>query len=183
MFLMLHGCRPGEARALKAKRVALGTMSVEIRETYSGKEIRPRRKGKRSKPYSLPIHPEMTDFFTDRVKNSLPEAFIFTNPRNGLPYSMSALGRLWASVRDKMNLSKDLRLYDLTRHSVGSQLCSTGVGLEAIRDILGHSSSRTTERYVHHEKLEMKRGVLSRLSLKGEPGGVIDIKRPAYRSG
>lgn len=182
-FLMLHGCRPAEARALTVKRVDLRTMSIEIRDTFSGKVLRPRRKGKKSKPYVLPIHPEMDEYFIQRVNGNHPEAFVFTNPRNGLPYSGSALNRLWNNVRTKMNLSKDLRLYDSTRHSVGSLLSAQGESDDKIRDILGHSSAKMTERYIHHDKLAEKRATLAKLSLKGKKAKIIDIKRPKEASG
>lgn len=42
------------------------------------------------------------------------------------------------------------------------------------------NSTRTTERYVHHDKLEQKRANLAKLSLKGK---VIKIKRPKEGSG
>jgi integrase len=182
-FLMLSGCRPGEARALRVKRVDLRTMSIEIRDTFSGGEIRPRRKGRNARPNIIPIHPEMQEYLVNKVNSSLPEAFVLTNPRTGGPYTMSALNRLWDSIRTKLDLSADLKLYDSSRHSVGSQLGSMGASLHEIRDILGHSSTRMTERYVHHDKLEQKRATLAKLSLKTKPVEVVEIKRRSKASG
>jgi hypothetical protein len=44
-FLMLHGCRPAEARALKVKDVDLTSRAVSICATFSGNVFRERRKG------------------------------------------------------------------------------------------------------------------------------------------
>jgi integrase len=55
-FLMLHGCRPGEARALKVKNVDIKKGIIRIKSTFSGKEIRDRRKGRGAKPLEIPIH-------------------------------------------------------------------------------------------------------------------------------
>ena len=84
-FLMLHGCRPGEARALRVADVNIEAQSITIKSTFSKNALRQRRKGKKSKPYVIAIHPEMVDFFIKRVRNH-PEAFIFINPRTGGPY-------------------------------------------------------------------------------------------------
>jgi integrase len=43
-----------------------------------------------------------------------------------------------------------VRFHDL-RHSCASLLVNMGVPLEVIRDILGHTTVKTTERYAHLE--------------------------------
>ncbi len=85
-FLMLHGCRPGETRALKCKNVDLVHGLITIAATFSKNVYRPRRKGKRAKPYNIPLHPEMREYAADRVSNSHPESFLFPDPGTGRPY-------------------------------------------------------------------------------------------------
>jgi site-specific recombinase XerD len=95
----------------------------------------------------------------------LPEAWLFPNPRTGQAYSEQAIRRLWDGVREKAGISKELRLYDATRHSVASQLLNAGVSLGKIREVLGHSDIRTTQRYAHGQ-VESLRADLQKLSLK-----------------
>lgn len=66
-FLMLHGCRPSEARALKCKNVDIANKAIIISSTFSKSVYRERRKGKKSKPYCIPIHPESFDYIFDSI--------------------------------------------------------------------------------------------------------------------
>ena len=68
-------------------------------------------------------------------------------------------------MREKAAISKELRLYDATRHSVASQLLNAGVSLGKIREVLGHSDIRTTQRYAHGQ-VESLRADLQKLSLE-----------------
>ncbi|ODS34502.1 MAG: Phage integrase family protein [Candidatus Scalindua rubra] len=63
-FLMLSGCRPGEARALKCKDVDLEHGLITISATFSDTVYRQKRKGKRSKKAIIPIHQEIFEFRT-----------------------------------------------------------------------------------------------------------------------
>ncbi len=49
-------------------------------------------------------------------------------------------------AREKAGI--DVNFHDL-RHSCASLLINMGVSLDVIRDILGHASVKTTERYAH----------------------------------
>ena len=164
-FLMLHGCRPSEARALKVKNVDLEAQSLTISATFSAGVYREKRKGRRSKPVTIPIHPEMLEYVANKVANSLPEAFLFINPRTGKHYSPWSLVRIWRDVRRKANIDPNLRLYDATRHSFASQLVNSGTSLFKVSKLLGHSSTKMTEKYAH-QNIESLRTDIQKLSLK-----------------
>ena len=163
-FSMLHGIRPGESRALKVKHVNLERESLLINSTFSGKFIREKRKGRGAKAVEIPIHPEMLNYFVDRVRNNLPEAFIFVHARTGRPYTASRIGKIWSKVRKKLNMPKTIRFYDITRHSVASQLADKNVSSFLIKNLLGHSTITTTEKYMH-KNINGMRTAISLLSL------------------
>ncbi|MDR4498447.1 MAG: site-specific integrase [Candidatus Scalindua sp.] len=163
-FLMLSGCRPGEARALKCKDVDLERQFITISATFSKSVYRQRRKGQGSKSFVIPIHPEIFDYIKARVENNLPEAFVFTHGK-GLHYSKSKINRVWNLARDKAGLDKSIRLYDATRHSFASQLANIGISSEKVSRLLGHSSTKMTQRYIHHDIDKLKIDVNS-ISLK-----------------
>ncbi len=166
IFLMLHGCRPGEARALKCKDVDLKAQTITISTTFSLNIYREKRKGRRSRPVTIPIHPEMLKFITEQVKNNLPEAFLFINKRNGKPYSDNKVFRMWDDIRTKAKINKELRLYDATRHSFASQLVNSGTTLFHVSKLLGHSSTKMTEKYAH-SNIEKLKTEIAKISLKG----------------
>jgi len=179
-FLALHGCRPGEARALQCKDVNLDERTIKISKTFSGKEIRNRRKsGKKNasnKEIIIPIHDEMHEYISKRVKSNLPDAYLFINPRRGKPYSMSSVRRIWERVRDKAGLTdKKLKLYGATRHSLASQLANTGASQFIISKTLGHSDIRTSQKYMHADA-EAVRYVTSKISMK-KPAEIIPIRK------
>jgi len=62
-FLILHGCRPREARALKCKDVDLEHGSITISATFSGRKYCTRRKGRGARVAVIPLHLEMKEFF------------------------------------------------------------------------------------------------------------------------
>lgn len=174
-FLFLHGCRPSEARALRCKHVDLRTNTITITATFSKYEYREKRKGKRSKPATIPIHPELLDFIANRVKNNLPEAFVFVNPRTGNHYGRNTIQNFWSSFREKLGLPTSFRFYDASRHSAGSQMAAAGVPIYTISKLLGHSSVKMTERFYVHPELENMRTSMATLTLK-KPAAIVEIK-------
>ena len=162
--LMLNGYRPGEARALKCRNVDLSNQTITISATFSGNVYRMKRKGKKSKPVIIPIHTEMLDYISQRVKNSHTEAWLFPN-KKGTHYSGNRMRRIWDIVRKGAGIDKkDIRLYDATRHSFASQLINSNTSLSKVSRLLGHSSSKMTEKYSHHD-IESLRADVQKLSL------------------
>ncbi len=164
-FLMLSGCRPGEARALKCRDVDLDQGIINISSTFSGRVYREKRKGRNSKSVVIPIHPEILHYIKSRVESNLSGAYLFINLKTGLYYSENKLRKIWNRVRERVELDKSIRLYDATRHSFASQLINKGVPLLSVSRLLGHSSTKMTERYAHSDLGRLKIDI-SNLSLK-----------------
>ncbi len=163
-FLMLHGCRPSEARALKCKNVDLQNHTITISATFSGSIYREKRKGKKSRFITIPIHSELYGYIADRVENNLPEAFIFVNPNTGKFYCENSLRIIWNMIRKEAGIDNSLRLYDATRHSFASNLVNSGSTIYKVSKLLGHSSVKMTEKYAH-SNIESLRIDIQKLSL------------------
>lgn len=163
-FLVLQGCRPSEARALKCKNVNLQSNELTIAATFSGIVYREKRKGRRSRPVTIPIHPEVYQYIARRVKNNLPEAFLFTNAYTGRHYGKNSLQRMWSRVRTRAGIDKEVRLYDLTRHSFASNHLNNGTAIYKVSKLMGHSSVKMTEKYGHLD-IEGLRVEVEKLSL------------------
>ncbi len=175
-FLMLHGIRPGEARALKCKDIDIEGMTIIVHATFSEETRMPRRKGKKAKPLYAPIHPEALEYLKARKAEALDEAWVFPNPRTGDHYTQSAMQRLWGNVRRELKVS-GIRLYDASRHSYASQLVAQGVSIHKVKELLGHSSVKTTDDIYAHADLESLRMEIGKVSLK-----VVPLKRVSRKS-
>ena len=57
------------------------------------------------------------------------------------------LGNQWRRIRHRAGLP-EMRLHDL-RHSYASFLVNQGVSLFVVQQLLGHTQTRTTQRYAH----------------------------------
>jgi integrase len=81
------------------------------------------------------------------VLENLPRVgkFVIAGTDNDKP--RADLQRPWALVSERADLA-GLRLHDL-RHSFASIGAGSGFGLPVIGKLLGHSNSKTTERYAH----------------------------------
>lgn len=163
-FLMLSGCRPGEARALRCKDVNLELGTITISATFSNGIYREKRKGRSARNATIPIHPEIFGYIKNRVENNLPNNYVFINNRNNKYYSEDVLKKIWKKIKEKVGLPEDVRLYDATRHSFASQLINQGVSLINVSRLLGHSSVKMTEKYAHSDIGKLKIDV-SNLSL------------------
>ena len=172
-FLMLSGCRPSEARALKCKDIDLERGLATISATFSDTVYRKKRKGHGAKAVTIPIHQEIFGHIKHRVQNNMPEAFVFVT-MTGIHYSESRLQRLWSDVRDKAGLDKGVRLYDAARHSFASQLINSGVSVYSVSHLLGHSNIKTTEKYLHSD-VEKLRIDVSSLSLEEKSIKLVNV--------
>ena len=181
-FLFLSGCRPAEARALKVKDVDLQNGTVTIRTTFSKNIERPHRKGKKSPSIVIPIHPELLPVLEQTIQGKTPEAYVFINPRAQRPYSQDALKRIWNNVRKKINLDKSFRLYDATRHSLASNLVNLNVPISKISRLLGHTNTRTTEKYAHVD-IQSLRKDLEKVSIIKMPAREREGKKQVEREG
>ena len=60
------------------------------------------------------------------------------------------VNRAWDSVREDMRLTNDPQFVPhALRHTCASRLVQRGVGLYTIKEVLGHSTIKVTERYAH----------------------------------
>jgi len=82
----------------------------------------------------------------------------------GRPSCLVTIRHHFTTAKEIAGITRRVRLHDL-RHTFASRLASAGVSLQVIAKALGHSSTRTTERYARPDADAM-RAVLDALDGK-----------------
>lgn len=130
---MLTGCRRGEVCKIKAEHIQGDVLRIPAGNT---KTLRYRE---------VPIVPALRPWLTQ-----LPLTIGFEGVKSG-----------FRRAREKVGMP-EVHFHDL-RHSCATVLLQLGVELHVVREILGHTSVKTTERYAH-VMVEPQRAALEKLS-------------------
>jgi site-specific recombinase XerD len=113
-----------------------------------------RSKGKKDRYVML--SPMLLDVLRAYLKlyKPFPEKYLFEGMVKGKPMSSRTFQELFISACNKANIHKRVSFHSL-RHSFATHLLEKGVDIRYIKDLLGHFSIKTTERYLHvaREKL------------------------------
>jgi integrase len=126
-----------------------------------------RRKGRRREraPYYVPMSDDLAAVLR-ALPSRLKSPWVFPNmmgtgPEDGKHF----VGRVFTPALRKAKIH-DFRWKDL-RHTFASRLRKAGVDIQDIRDLLGHTSTRMTERYAHLAPGKLH-GVIQRLNRSDE---------------
>jgi integrase len=145
MFQACHGTRTGETRALQHQDIDLTNDSVTIRRAFSESELKEHTKTKKNR--TLPLDALWKEIYLSRPRPLDPRGFVFTN-RKGEPYSTTWMWQRWSEACKKAKVP-GLTLYAGTRHSLASQAANRGVSIYMIARFLGHTDTKTAQRYAH----------------------------------
>lgn len=159
-FCMFHGCRPGEARALKWNDIEEVVVEgerrtfVTIAASMDQDEYRPYTKTKRVRV--VPVHPDCV-----AELKTLPRAihndFVFVV--NGKPLRKEYVNLTWRRAAKRAGVT--VCCYEGTRHSWISQRLNDGASEALVREVAGHQSAKTMDRY-KHIKAESLRPLIER---------------------
>jgi len=107
--------------------------------------------------HDVPMNNRTRQILMDLVTKAQAKGyeFLFTNPKTEKPYT--TIKTAWSTACRLAGIT-DLRIHDL-RHTFGTRAADQGVPLSAIRDVMGHKSIKTTERYAHATDEAKRRAV------------------------
>lgn len=89
-----------------------------------------------------------------RQLESRPLHYLFEGDVPGLPYSSRSAQLIFHKARQMAGIQKEVSFHVL-RHSFATHLLEKGIDIRYIKDLLGHYSIKTTERYLHVKKDEL----------------------------
>lgn len=143
LIVALHtGMRRGEILRMKWEDIDFDAREIRVQKTKTG---RPRLIDINSTLYN--------ELRTLRKLSDNP--YLFINPKTGKPYTK--LQKSFDRARKRAGID-DLRFHDL-RHTFASRLIVRGVDIIRVKDFLGHTSVKTTERYTHSSREERKEAI------------------------
>lgn len=130
------GLRCGELLALKPEHIDSKRNIVLIKNA----------KGKKDR--IVPLSLKILDILRGYYKLYRPEVFLFEGQIKGKAYDSRSLQQVLKQAVSKAGIKKNVTLHWL-RHSYATHLLESGTDLRYIQELLGHSSSKTTEIYTH----------------------------------
>lgn len=136
------GLRVSEVAHLKIKDVDSGRMQLFIEKA----------KGKKDRYVGLSIL--LLDVLRAYLKSChpIPAKYVFENPQKpGEAYSVRSAQQIFQDAKEKAKINKDVGIHSL-RHSFATHLLEKGIDIRYIKDLLGHLSIKTTEKYLHVKK-------------------------------
>lgn len=182
-ILCIFCIRPCELRALKWCDVDLKNHVLHIRRHFSGKKIMEGRKSQNIHGEYCELH--LPFFEIPGLRNPLEiffelnftkdDDFIFKSESgNALP--ISDLYKHWIKAQKDLGLERIVDLYEGTKHAGASAMVQAGVPIETVREVLGHTEAKTTERYAKSTVESVKSCVNLALNKK-EGGQILEFKK------
>ena len=125
---------------------------------------------KQGREFRLPLSAPVLELLAELREAASPDTdFVFPGRLGGhrnAPYVA------WKQVCEAADIS-GVRLHDL-RHSFASVLVSSGLSLEVIGDLLGHSRPQTTARYAHlHDHIRRQATDTAAAIITGQPSAEV----------
>jgi integrase/recombinase XerD len=138
MLSLIYSCglRCGELLVLKPVNID-SKRNIVLLKNAKGKKDR-----------IVPLSPVILEMLREYFKLFKPKTYLFEGKTPGELYSEKSLQSVLKQALQKANITKPVTLHWL-RHSYATHLLESGTDLRYIQELLGHSSSKTTEIYTH----------------------------------
>ncbi len=138
MLSLMYSCglRCGELLRLKPEHIDSKRNILIIKQSKGRKD--------RIAPLSNKIILMLREYYNVHK----PKEWLFEGQKRGEPYDERSLQLVLKQAINKVSITKPASLHWL-RHSYATHLLENGTDLRYIQEILGHSSSKTTEIYTH----------------------------------
>jgi site-specific recombinase XerD len=138
------GLRVSEVVNLKIKDIDSRRMQIFIE----------RSKGKKDRYVNL--SPILLDVLRQYIKQykPRPKEYLFESEQTGSCYPARTIQQIFSIAKDKADIKKEIGIHSL-RHSFATHLLDKGTDIKYIKELLGHFSIKTTERYLHVSKKQL----------------------------
>ena len=138
MLSLIYACglRCGELLRLRPEHIDAHRKLLLVKQS----------KGKKDRV--VPLSDKIIELLRVYYKTARPQVYLFEGQQPGEMYSERSLQQVLKLSCTKAGITKPVTLHWL-RHSYATHLLEAGTDLRYIQELLGHSSSKTTEIYTH----------------------------------
>jgi integrase/recombinase XerD len=138
MLMIAYGCglRLSELRYLKREDIYIDRDLIKVRQ------------GKGKKDRTVMLDPAMKGEIVQYIKGYQSKVFLFEGYTPGTPLTKTTISKVYHHACQKAGIACRGGIHTL-RHSFATHLLEHGTDLRYIQELLGHSSSKTTEIYTH----------------------------------
>ena len=123
-------------------------LNLTLKDVLSDRNLLFIRQSKGKKDRVVPISDKIIEMLRTYYKAHKPKTWLFEGQYAGYQYSERSLQLVLKQALQKAGNQKPVSLHWL-RHSYATHLLESGTDLRYIQELLGHSSSKTTEIYTH----------------------------------
>ena len=155
---MEYGLRTQEVRAIQKDCIIGGTVLIIRRKFAENTLFETTKTGDKGIRYF-----ELTEYAKDILSSVEPNLspFVFVR-EDGKPYTNKNLNAIWHSAEKATGIQ--CKLQNAMRHSLGCQLLDQGETLDLIKDTLGHTNMKMTERYAQRTPVKVTEALERRRS-------------------
>lgn len=130
------GLRLSEIRYLKQGHIEYDRKTIRVEQ------------GKGKKDRFVMLDPQIEQISQSYKGKGAGAEYLFEGWEKGTPISKQTIEKIFAAACEKAQIPKKGGIHSL-RHSFATHLLEHGADLRYIQELLGHSSSKTTEIYTH----------------------------------
>jgi integrase/recombinase XerD len=123
-------------------------LNLTLKDVQSDRNLLFIRQSKGKKDRVVPLGDKLIEMLRSYYKAYKPKIWLFEGQMGNNQYSEMSLAKVLKQSVQKASIKKPVSLHWL-RHSYATHLLESGTDLRYIQELLGHSSSRTTEIYTH----------------------------------
>ena len=138
------GMRNGEARAFRPMDAVRDISTAIVRQAFSDGVLQAPKYGA---DRALPMHPRLLAIVDEASIGKKPTDFLVVD-ETGKPPSRQKLYKALIALEKKIGISPTWSFHQI-RHAFGTHALAAGANVEAVRELLGHSSLEVTARYLH----------------------------------
>jgi integrase len=164
LFLITHGCRPNEARAIQAGDFNFTDATVTIQRGFSGDELH--EYTKTGHEYTIPIHEALFEKLKLICLHRMPSDFVFSH--KGRAWSETRTYLTWRNAAVKAGLPH-ISNYAGVKHASASEITDKTGDIFNTSKLIGHRGGiQNTLKYTERRDIKTLRKLQSKIVIPNE---------------